>query len=250
MLSFMQEQGLEDTGPNAQNRIRQQSDPQMQKPSPIGKTDADCGKQQEQEYLTVSVKDKNVRKSTMLLAVLFGIGLVCLWFMIKKSTPQTTAAAKVGNEETQIENAITQLTGVRSELFNRMDEIVKKFYEFSDVQQIKVHELVKNPFEYELFTGNVRESSDIRRGGSDSDAEMFRQQTDKMQLLSIMQSQAGNCCMINDKILYEGDTIKGLKVCHIGDNFVKLKLPRKDGEGPLETPLENEDAEIILKLSE
>ena len=56
-----------------------------------------------------------------------------------------------------------------------------------------------------------------------------------LQLLSIMQSDQGNCCMINDRILYEGDSIRGFKVCRIGDSFVKLKY---------------EDVEIVLKLSE
>ncbi len=41
--------------------------------------------------------------------------------------------------------------------------------------------------------------------------------------------------MINDKVLYEGDTIKGYKVGRISDDSVKLEL---GGE------------EIVLKLSE
>jgi len=41
--------------------------------------------------------------------------------------------------------------------------------------------------------------------------------------------------MIDDKILYEGDSIKSFKVSQIGDSFVKL---------------ESEGTEILLKLSE
>ena len=37
-----------------------------------------------------------------------------------------------------------------------MDEIVKKFYEFSDVVQVKVGELAKNPFEVEGFTKDLK----------------------------------------------------------------------------------------------
>ena len=40
--------------------------------------------------------------------------------------------------------------------------------------------------------------------------------------------------MINDKILYEGDTIEGFKVVQIGDDFVKL---------------ESEGVETVKKLS-
>lgn len=40
--------------------------------------------EQEQGYLTVSTQSKNIRKGTMLLTVLFGIGLLCIWLMVKK----------------------------------------------------------------------------------------------------------------------------------------------------------------------
>jgi hypothetical protein len=193
-----------------------------------------------QEYVTVAARQKQVRKTTILLAVLFGIAALCLWFMIKKSTPQVATAAAVGTEDTQIEKVLTRLTGVRSEMFNRMGEIVKKFYEFTNVQQVNVHELVKNPFELETLTGDLEEISNTDEKGSDRDAEMMRQQrlrqqTKNMQLLSIMQSDQGRCCMIDDRILYEGDSIRSFEVRKISDTFVKLG---------------SEDLEIILRLSE
>jgi preprotein translocase subunit SecG len=193
----------------------------------------------QQEYLTVTARDKkNVRRSTILLAGLFILGLLCLWFMIKKSSPQTAAASpgKVGTEEAQIEAAIAQLTGVRSEMFNRMDEIVKKFYEFSDVQQVKVDELVKNPFKHEILLGNLKEKSDTEKGNLGTNAEeQLRQRTKDMQLLSIVATDKGKCCVIDDKRLYEGDSIRGFNVRQIGDRTVLL---------------ESNGVEIILKLSE
>jgi hypothetical protein len=80
----------------------------------------------------------------------------------------------------------------------------------------------------------------------------MRQQTKNMQLMSLMQSEQGNCCMIDDKILYEGDLIKGFKVSQIGDGFVKLEWdPKRDeprlSEGRDEGRL---GTQIILKLSE
>ncbi|MHC4423943.1 MAG: hypothetical protein ACYSWR_04670 [Planctomycetota bacterium] len=65
--------------------------------------------------------------------------------------------------------------------------------------------------------------------------QQLRQQAKNMKLLSIMQSDEGNCCMIDDSILYEGDSIKGFRLKQISDSFVKL-----DSKG----------VEIILKLSE
>jgi len=183
--------------------------------------------EQEQEYLTVADKDESVRKSTILLAVLFAIGLLCLWFMIKKSTPQKVSAVVTSSEEAQIEEAITRFGGVKSEMFERMDEIVKKFYELSDVYHVQVNELVKNPFKSDLYFGNVSDFTDIEESGRD----LAR----SMQLFSIMRSERGFCCMIDDKILYEGDSVRGFHINQIGDNFVKL---------------ETEDTKIELKLSE
>jgi preprotein translocase subunit SecG len=228
-----------------------------------GKTQIFSGQHQEmqgqtdtQEYLTVAAKGKNARKSTMLLIGLFILGLLCLWFMIKKSSPKTASATTPGTEEAQIEMAITRLTGVSSEMFNRMDEIVNKFYEFSDVLQVKVNELVKNPFKHDVFLGDLKKASDIEN----KDSEMLRQQ---LQLFSIMQSEQGNCCMIDDKILYEGDSIRGFKVRQISNNFVKLEWeqdpilqkPHFENKSQNEAQtqsegLEKDKTQIILKLSE
>ena len=284
MLSFMREHGPEDSPRPSEERAErrdssakelavssrvpansaeeseEQGDAQRQQRRANGKSqmangggDACLSEGLAEEYLTVSTRNKNARRSTMLLGVLFGIGLLCLWFMIKKSTPRTAEGAVVSNEEAQIEMAITQLTGVRSEMFNRMDEIVKKFYEFSDVRQVKVNELVKNPFEQEIFLVNVQEISDNKEGDFDPDSEMIRWQqmrerTEGMQLMSLMKSDAGNCCMIDERILYEGDTIKGFKVIQISDSFVKLEWDPELDEGSLGA--ESEGVEIILKLLE
>jgi len=241
MLSFLQDQELEDVS--------------GQKASGAGGSSAaEADKQKdEQQYLTVSAHNKTVRNTTMLLAALFVIGLLCLLFMIKKSTPQTASAELADTEETQIEQAITRLTGIRSEMFQGLERIVNKFYEFSDVQQVKVDELAKNPFKLELFLDSLKGISDSEEGGFRISPEMIRQQqlqgqAEKMQLLSIMQSEQGNCCMIDDRILYEADSIKGFTVRQIGDSFVKLVETRKPYNGASEN--QPESIEIILKLSE
>lgn len=235
MLSFLRDESVADSS--------------AQKANAAG-TGAEEAK--EQEYLTVKTPKKQVLKSTIVLVVLFGIGVLSVWFMIKKSTPQTASAESTGKEETQIEKAIARLTGVRAEMFNRMDEIVNKFYEFSDVKQIKVNELAKNPFKHDIFLSEVEEKSDIEESESDISAEMMiqqlQQQTRNMQLLSIMKTDQGNCCMIDDKILYEGDSIRGFEVYRIGTNFVKLVWAFEGDEADQEN--ESESTEIILKLSE
>jgi len=195
----------------------------------------------EQEYLTVAARGKKVRKTTFLLVVLFGAGLLCLLFMIKKSTPQKAHAQTNQTVEAQIEAALTSIMGIKAEIFNRMDGLVKKFYEFSNVQQIKVNELVKNPFERDVFLGNL----DKIPATDEDDAALMRrrrlnQQAKDLYLVSIIQSPDGNCCMINDQILYERDSIGNFNVAQIGRDFVKLEWGRN----------ESEKIPIIMKLAE
>lgn len=251
--------------------LREQNDKTLHAPELTEGAGADVSADaQAQQYLTVATRNKNVRRTTSAFVVLFGIGLLCLWFMIKNSTPQTASASSSDKDETQIEIAIAQLTGASSEMFSRMDQIVKKFYESSNVLQVQVNELVKNPFELELFLSNLRGKVDLL--GTDIETEMFRQQQIRqkakdLQLKSIikMQDDRLNCCRINNKDLHKGDLIDGFKVTQIGDNFVRLEwwdAPRLRGDklAPAEAGGSSEPSsvesvpsnrlEVILKLSE
>ncbi len=196
-------------------------------------------KQQSQEYLTVAVKNKKVYNTTRLLAVLFGAALLCLWFMIRHNSPDTAAAfglATVDTQQTQIEKAVVRLMGAGSVMYTRMDSIMKKFYEFSGVQQVGSNELIKNPFKQEIFIGNRGNLFAAEHSDPNGDSPI--------ELLSIMKTEEGiYCCMINDKILYEGDSIKGFKVVQIGEGFVKLEGKPTGGQ-------EHQQAEIILKFSQ
>lgn len=196
---------------------------------------ADAAHQKEQDYLTVATKGKDVRRSTTILGVLFIIGLICLGVMIKKSAPQAAVAQTVNTEELQIETAIAKLTGVKAEMFNRMDEIVNKFYEFSDVFQVQVSELVKNPFQLENFLASLK----AENNAPTIDAGMILREQIKlkardMKLYSVMQSEKGVCCMIDNKILYEGESIEGFVVKKISSDSVLLEM---------------EGVEITLKMS-
>jgi len=228
MLSFLRDEGLENL-------------PVQKSAAPAAKTPDNANeKPQEQEYLTVAVREKQVRKSTITLAVVFVIGILCLLFMIKKSTPESASAETGKNEQTQIEKAIARLTGVKSEIFGRMGEIVNKFYEFSKVPQVRVNELAKNPFELETFSADLDPQLDTQDENLEIDPQMvwqqqIRQKAKNMRLLSIMQSELGDCCVIDGIKLCEGDSIKGFKVCKIDINDSLVKL-------------ESNGVEIILKL--
>lgn len=238
MLSFMREQGPENPAESSSAIA-----------GPQGGRSADVGPQ---EFLTVASNRKNLRRSTMVVMVLLAVGLICLVLMIRKSQPQAVSAGQGADEQTKIEDAIGRLTGASTEMVDRMDEIVKKFYEFSDVFQVKVGELVKNPFEVEGFVKNLKGDLPVS-GDPQIQAELVRrqrlqQQASTLRLLSIMRSDAGHGCMINDQILRQGDRIEDFTVREIGNNFVTLAETRphaSDSRGS-----ENEEFTITLKLSE
>jgi hypothetical protein len=190
-----------------------------------------------QEYLTVASKGRDVRKTTFLLAALFGLGLLGLLFMIKKSSPQGAAAADTSGAESVIETAIEGLTGIESGLFARLDNVVQRFYEYSDVRQVQVSELVRNPFKHDAAWGTLSKVPDSDRSNAEAERLLRAQQ---LKLLSIMHSKQGSCCMIDDKILYEGDLIKDFKIGKIEQDCVTLRSCQTASE----------DMEIVLKLSE
>jgi preprotein translocase subunit SecG len=224
MLSFLRDQNPEElpaekkmkAAAAAASKAAASKKPLSKKPPGDGPD-----KSQESEFLTVASHGKRVRKTTTLLAILFVIGLVGLVFMIKKSSPETASASGEQTDDTLVETAIARLTGVKTQMFSRIDEIVGKFYEFSEVPQVEVNELAKNPFELEKTSGNLGTKNEM-----DARAlwqQQLRQNSKGMQLWSIMQTHQGNRCMIDDEILGEGDSIRDFKVIQIGDNFVKLE---------------------------
>ena len=246
MLSFLREQGASELPAQSQADSPGRADSEALDNAP--------NPEASQQYLTVAARNKDVHKSTILVTVLFGIGLLSLWFMIKKSAPQTATGSSTDTQETQIEAAIARLTGVSSELFSRMDQIVDKFYEFSNVLQVQVNELVKNPFELEMFLSSLKGKVAAQQADIDINAELVREQrirqkASALSLSTIMQTEQGNCCMIDDKVLYEGDLINGFRVIQISDDFVKIRW--QDGkDDTAQSGTSSPAPEIILKLSE
>ena len=232
MLSFMREQEPK----NASAR------PAPGPGSPSGSGGESSGSQ---EFLTVATNRQSLRRSTMLVAVLVGIGLVSLLLMIRRSAPQAASARESAGDQ-KIEAAISRLTGGRTEMAGRMDEIVKKFYEFSDVVQVKVSELTKNPFEAE---GSAPDQT-VVFDNSAGQADLIRlQRARSLKLVSIMRSpEQGTCCMINDQILRQGDIIEGFKIVEIANSSVALAWlsggTAEAGTSP------TDEMKTILKLSE
>lgn len=182
-----------------------------------GQTDdlvQDQGPEEQQDYLTVAQHGKAVKQSTIILGVLFVAGAICLWFMISKTAPSDASAA-VSNEEMQIEAAIAQITGIRNEMDEKLNDIGGIFDSFTDVDQIGVNELKKNPFMYDigLSLSDISEDASVIEFTTESDLQLWS--------ISVASGQK-SCAMIDDAILYVGDTIKGYEVERIESKFVEL----------------------------
>jgi hypothetical protein len=239
MLSFMREQ-----------EPKNASEHPVPQPGSPGGSAADAP--WSQEYLTVTANRQNLRRSTIVVVVLVAVGLGSLLLMIRRSQPQAASASEKAGDQMKIESAISRITGVRSEMAGRMDEIVQKFHDFSDVVQVKVDELVKNPFQVEGFAKDL--GTGVVLEDPAAQAELLRrrhleQQIKTLKLLSIMRSsEQGVCCMINDQIVRQGDVIEGFTIVEIGNNTVTLAWPAT-ATVDAGTP-KTDEMKTILKLSE
>ena len=180
------------------------------------------GLTQQTDYLTVSGHGKKLRQSTMALILLFAVGAGGVWFMIKKTGP-TAANAAPAQDSTQLEAALAQINSVQAEIDSEMNSVVNRFNHFNDVEQISVNELKKNPFELE--TGSVPDESvaDAMEQNKQKELEArARQKAGQLELWSITSTPKGNCCMINNKLLYAGDVVSDLTVKTINKKSVML----------------------------
>ncbi len=176
----------------------------------------------QRDFLAPANNNKTVKQTTIMLMVLFTIGALCLWFMIKKTTPAQADAA-TNTEELQIEMAIAQLTGIKTEMNDSMGQIVEKFHQLSEVEQIAVSELKKNPFKRDTGLDSLQDAA--KADGSRK--LILRKQTEEkakqLKLWSIMASDKGGCCMINNSILYVGDAVDGFTVTAVKKQEVELE---------------------------
>ena len=197
-------------------------------------------------------RGRHVRHSTMFVVILFALGLLGVWFMIQKTKPNAASATEMSLREAEIEGAISRLTGGSSEMMTRMDEIVNKFYEFSEVYQVQVDDLSKNPFALEASAQTVPleeadEASNEEDKARTSLMKRLAEQSKALSLLGIMQGENGNQCMIGEDVLQQGDNTGEFKVINIGASTVELEwIP----DGVDLSSIEADDTHVILKLSE
>lgn len=176
------------------------------------------------EFLTVSGQGKKVRQSTVIVAVVFAVGALGVWFMIKKTAPVAADAAP-SQDQTQLESALAQLDTMQKEMNTQMNSVVGRFYQFSSIDQVGVDELKKNPFRRELdfsVNSNVPDSDTLRTQQQLHLEEEAQRQRMGLEVWSITATPKGMCCMINDKVLYVGDNYRDMTVTSINAKTVML----------------------------
>ena len=202
-------------------------------PGQISNDSTEGAENQDNEFVKVASGRDSVKRSTVIVAVLFVAGMLGLWFMIQKSTPNSATAQDNPAEEARVDSAITELAGLKSDMLGQMDDVVSKLHEFTDVEQVEVNELTKNPFKIEAFTPDMAEHSSLQNVGISAESlqrEQMKRQAKELELQSIIQSGDGNCCMINGEILRIGDIVESFEVSQISQMQVTLTWLGHSGE--------------------
>ena len=199
-----------------------------QLPASSDMTDSDQAASSTEDYLTVSNNSQKVRQSTIAVAVLFAIGALGLWLMVKKTTP-AAANAEPSQNQVHLETALAQLDTMKAEMDSQMSSVSGRFYQFNNVDQVGVEELKKNPF-IRGEMGGVSGSS----GGGGQRLEQIQQEAQiismGLELWSITATPKGMCCMIDDKVLYQGETYRNMTVKSITEKIVTLEYKGTDVE--------------------
>lgn len=205
MLSY-----LKDSQNQGQDSAEQTQDPQ---------NDGLC---QQDDFLTVSGHGQKLRQSTIMLAVLFVAAAAVVWFMVKKTTP-ATAEASTSQDQAQLEEALAQLNTMQAEVNSQMNSVVGKFYQFNNVEQVSVDELKRNPFKREVGGSQDIDGANFAELELKQIRETAERQAAGLKLWSITKTARGKCCMVNENLLYIGDSIAGMTVKSIDEKAVTLE---------------------------
>ncbi len=182
-------------------------------------TPEQAGSAQDRDYLKPASHAKNAKQGTIILAILFLAGGAAVWWMITKSGLSSAQGASE-EETTQIDQALAQLISFQKQMNSQMDTVSGRFTQASELGQITVADLKKNPFRQEWTLDQPTE--DLSAAQSLMKKEEMQRKAAQLQLWSITNRPENPCCMIQDKVLYVGDTMAGFTVQEIHPNRVVL----------------------------
>lgn len=171
------------------------------------------------DFLRPAVRTQTVKQGTILLSILFVAGGATVWWMIKKSG-LTQAQGATAAETSQIEQVLSQLSTFQKDMNSQMNSVSSRFSQVSELGQITVADLKKNPFRQEWTAPAAGE--DLSFSQSLLRKEEMRRKAAGLKLWSITARADRSCCMIGDKVLYVGDDVSGFQVRQIYPDRVVL----------------------------
>ncbi|MCF7955817.1 MAG: hypothetical protein K9M75_08455 [Phycisphaerae bacterium] len=176
---------------------------------------ADAGGRDEahsEDFLVPSSSGKKVKCSTIILGVVFLVGAASLFLMIKKIGPSQAQAAP-SQDDLKIESAIQKLSGSKAAITGKMNAIVDRISRLTEVDQVSVEDLKRNPFVLDNSFGGVDVSDliDKKRTGDGG-----------LSVWSIMDSGDQMRCIINGRAYNVGDQVGDYTVKSITEKYVEL----------------------------
>ncbi len=180
---------------------------------------------QDQDYLESSVSERPAKKTTAILAGVVIVGAAALFLMIKQVTPASLETAN--KDQMAIDIALSQLSSGES-ITKQIDSVVKKFYDFSNVPQVEAKWLHRNPF----VLSSKLISSDSASAVENEKSNVAKKKShvdiaDSINVYGVMKIDGRFCCMIDDKLFYEGDKYKNFTISKISNQSVVVT---KDGK--------------------
>lgn len=184
-----------------------------------GQTPRDEGSSLPADYLKPAAHAKNVKQGTVVLVLLFVVGAAGVWWMIKKAGLSHAQGASA-EEAAQIDKALAQLTIFQADMSSQIDSVSSRFTQASELGQITVSDLKKNPFRQEWSLDQPVEDLSLRQ--TLMRKEEMQRRAGLLKLWSITAREQRSCCMINDKVLYVGDAIQGFTIKEILSDRVRI----------------------------
>lgn len=175
--------------------------------------------------------ENSPQKSALLLLVLIVlVGGGGIYFMHMKAGPATAEASP---ETAQASTAINEFLTDGGKNLNQMkdmlrntEKVVQGFLQYPSMTQVKLEELIKNPFE-----GPIRKEvapkddsfEKIQRAMLEKQKQEIRAAASQLQLQSILYSDSRGTCMISGRAYAQGQVINGFTIEKIDRTFVVVR---------------------------
>ncbi|MFA6133125.1 MAG: hypothetical protein WC869_03795 [Phycisphaerae bacterium] len=185
---------------------------------------------------------RRLKQGNLLLVLLFGSGLACVYLMSLRNGPATASAQQQDNDA-QVTTVLTELkagAAKRAQPTPKALAVVDTFYYQTRQRQIPPEQLAGNPFEFKQRKSDQPAPVAAAQTENEETAAGELRQSDalaavkQLRLQSVLTGPRGNTAMISNNLLSEGQVIQGWSVAKImprevtltwKDQTFQLKMP-------------------------